>query len=537
MHASNYNDTIRRSKNSFERPLIACQIPIHLHVVMVSRTTQLMNPTGQRIVKNASILMVSQFCTWVLALLLTIFLSRYLGAAAIGKFHLANSIWIVMAMFMCFGMDTLLVKEVARRPAKSADLFGATVVLRCLLGILGFGIVTLYLFFANYATNTIYVVYIIGIAYFVNQFSEACRAILQGLEQMTSISLGIIAGKVFAVVVSLTLLLTGYGLLEVSTVMIASALISFLVQFFYLNRLHKLQFRLNRDLMEWMLKASLPYFMIVIFRVVYQQTDTIIISLLLHETVVGWYSVADRLFGTLMFIPVLFVTAVFPVLSRLNSATPDIGFEIMRKGSYLLFLCGVPVSLGVIVIADPLVLWLFGNDFAKSGPVLAIMGVALVFMYQNILLGHGLISMDRQHAVTVWMALAMLTTIFLDGVLVPWCQKTFDNGAIGGALAYVITEILIYMGFLRLLPKGTFGSRQARQGVRVLFAGLVMAATVWWFRHMFIVIPVTLGVVTYMGLIGLLRLLPQEDWRLLKYLGSDMVARLRGRKPVIGWHV
>ena len=72
-----------------------------------------MSRDGTRVVKNASILMATQLITWALSLLLVVFLPRYLGAAAVGQFAIAGSIWAIMGMLVGFGMDTLLMKEIA----------------------------------------------------------------------------------------------------------------------------------------------------------------------------------------------------------------------------------------------------------------------------------------------------------------------------------------------------------------------------------------------------------------------------------------
>ena len=491
--------------------------------------------TKRTIAKNLGILMGSQFVTWGLTLLLTVFLARYLGASAMGKLYLADSLWAIVAMFMNFGIDTLLVKEVARTPAKTAELLGTTIRLRGLLGAVAFGMLALYVHVAGYSSGTLYVVYIIGIAGFISQLGEACRAVLQGLERMEYIALSTITSKAFTTFVSIGLLLLGQGLPVIAAVTIASALIYLLTQIFPLHRLHKLDLRCDEHFGVWLIKASFPYFIMSILLAGYQQMDAIIISLLVHEAMVGWYGAAVKLFGAFLFIPVLFVTAVVPTLARMHAGASQSGPSLMRKSFELLLVIAVPIGLGVVVLADSLVLLLFGDGFAKSGPVLAVLGLTLIFTYQNVLLGQFLISTDRQDGLTVLIGLGMLATIALDIVLVPWCQKTFDNGAIGGALAYVITEAGIFIGCLRLLPKGIFGWDQVRLYAQVLLVGLIMLVTTWWLRHLFIAIPIVFGVVTYVGLLVLLRLLPQGDWPVLKDLGKDALARLGMGKPAADW--
>src|SRR5262249_4740832 len=125
-------------------------------------------------------------------------------------------------------------------------------------------------------------------------------------------------------------------------------------------------------------------------------------------------------------------------------------------------------------------------------------------------------------------------SIPLDLALVPWCQKTFGNGALGGALAYVATEAGVLVGCLRMLPEGTFGWNQTRLNVQVVLAGLIMLVTTWPLRHFSMVIPIGVGVMTYAGLLLALRLLPPEDLQVLKILGKEAREWMGASRPAAG---
>lgn len=492
---------------------------------------------GRTIAKNASVMMVSQLVTWGLTIALTIFLPRYLGAAALGQFHLANSIWAILAIAVTFGMDILLTKEIARDSSKTGRLFGTTVVLRLLLYALALALLALYLRLAGYPADTVAVIYIIGIGNLIWQFIGACQAVLQGLERMEYISLGLIVGKLFNTIVSIVLLVLGYGVLAIAAVTIGAALINLVIQLVSMRRLRSETYqwrtadmlRFDRQLAAWMLRASLPYLMSGIFLVVYMQIDIVIISLLVNEKTVGWYGAADNLFGTFLFIPAVFMKAVFPALSRLYTNDPEALPRLMQRSFNLLLLLSVPIGLGLLVLADPIVLLLFGHDFAGSGPVLAIFGIVLILTYQNILLGKFLISIDRQNAWTVVMAVATVATLPLDLILIPWSTRAFDNGAIGGALAFVITEGAMLLAGLWLLPAGSLGRTTAALAGRVLVAGVLMAAVAWWLRDTFLPIPIMAGALVYATLAFLLRAIPREDLEMVFSLGQGVLRRVRAR--------
>src|SRR5689334_13652732 len=120
-----------------------------------------MNGAGTKVIKNASILMTSQLVTWALALLLTIFLPRYLGAAGVGEFAIANSIWAIMGMLIGAGIDTLLTKQIAREPDRTPQLVGTALVVRTCFFILSCGVVAIYIQFMALPSSTATIIWII----------------------------------------------------------------------------------------------------------------------------------------------------------------------------------------------------------------------------------------------------------------------------------------------------------------------------------------------------------------------------------------
>lgn len=462
------------------------------------------------------VLMGSQLTTWTLTLLLTIFLPRYLGAAGVGKLHFATALWLVVGIFVAFGTGTLLTKEIARLPQRASELLSAVVVIRVIVFFFGFAFTVGILHLLNYPGDTVAVVIILGIANLIDQFATAFQATLQGLERMSGFSLGNIVGKTIDTTGGILLLLSGRELYAIAALMILSTTIRCGIQFFYLKRHYPLRFAFQSSTALQLVRQGVPYLLSGLFLVCYLQMNVMIISLLISETAVGWYSAADRLFNTLLFIPTVFMMAVFPVFSRMKISDGAGLNQLMAKSFDGLLVLGVPIGLGLTVVAGPIVRLLFGPEFTNSGPILAVLGISLIFMYQNVLLGQFLISVDRQNYWTTVMAVATILLIVLDMLLIPLAQRWWGNGAIGGALSYVITELGMVIAGIRLLPKGTLGGGNGRFAARVGLAGCAMVAVVWSLQNYLIVIPIVAGAVVYLALALLLGVIPKSDLKRLR---------------------
>jgi hypothetical protein len=113
------------------------------------------------------------------------------------------------------------------------------------------------------------------------------------------------------------------------------------------------------------------------------------------------------------------------------------------------------------------------------------------------------------------MIVATIATIPLDLILVPWTDKRFDNGAIGGALAYVVTEGFVLTVALVFIAPQLLRLPSTLRLARTVLAGAGMFAAIWPLRDTFILIPIAVGAVVYLVGIAVLRVLGARDLAML----------------------
>jgi hypothetical protein len=134
------------------------------------------------------------------------------------------------------------------------------------------------------------------------------------------------------------------------------------------------------------------------------------------------------------------------------------------------------------------------------------------------------------------MIVATLASVPLDMLIIPWAHARFANGAIGGAITYLVTESAMVLVGLRLLPAGSLSRQNGWTAVKSFIAGGIMVAVIWAWRDSFLAIPIILGAVTYIPLILLFRVVPKEDLLLFKGLTMSFLQRFQlfKSKPVGG---
>jgi len=476
-------------------------------------------------------MVASQLTTWSIAFLLAIFLPRYLGATGIGELSIANSIWMIVSVLITFGMDMHITKTVARHPEKTAEVLGTSLVIRFTFFILSCILVSLYLFFVRYSPRIIEITAIVGLSYLFGTVSGALSSVLIGLERMGLTSISSVINRVLTTTISLLMIFLGYGVYAIAAV--SSIVLPFNILFtgyFILQQYKKIPLRFSMKEAKAMLHLSAPYLVTGMTLTAYQQIDTLFIASLVDTKTVGWYNTAVGLFSTLMFLPVAFGTVIFPALSRSYVAAQEKLLLIARRSIDLMFLFSIPIGMGIMVIAKPLILLLYGPDFIASSAILATLGIVLIFTYLNTLLGQLLISTDRTGKWNIVMIGATLLTIPLDLVLIPWTRDALQNGALGGALSFLITECCMVIGAVFLLPKGTLQWSNVRTATLSLISGLLMVSTSWWFRDNLMVVSIIVGALTYSVSVLLLRIIPHDDMLLLKGMIMNIINQLRRKK-------
>jgi O-antigen/teichoic acid export membrane protein len=484
--------------------------------------------------RNIVVLLSSQVITWSMALVLTVLEPRFLGPEGLGQLRLAAAIWAVVNVFAELGTSTLLTLEFARDPVRANALLRPVIRLRAAAEMLASVVIAVFITIA-YDADTAVTIAIVGVGMIIGTFAEIARASLYGLQWMGATARAdIITKAVLVVGVSATLLAGGGPHAVALAGVIPSAMSCWILWRALRSRTRGLaEHPRIRDVTA--MRRSLPYLIGTAVAVVYAQIDIIVISLVATVDEAGWYAAAATLFGSLLFIPTTFTTSLFPALAQLHEEGGEGLHHLLARSVRSILLLAVPMGVGTIVIAEPLATKLLGADFDGSGPVLAMFGVVLIIMFQTILFGRFAFAIGRHQMYIAAMFVAAVATIPLDLLLVPWTRDQFDNGAIGGALAYIITEgMLLVVSVWKLAPQ-LLDRVTAVRVVKMTLAGAALAAAAWPLRDQFLALPIVIGGLAYVAAVVVLRIPDDEERHMIHRLWVKISARLphRGGHPPV----
>ena len=472
--------------------------------------------------RNLASMMTSQLFTWVVATIASLIIPRFLGPETLGEFRLATSLWLIATVVIGLGTTRFLQLQIAREQSEGLSLVGTVLVLRTLAFVPCAIVIGAYVGFTFDTTRFAIIVALIGLATLLGVWSEAIGSAFVGLERMTTVALAGAGAKFLYTALVIGALLAGsdvYGLVAVG---IGTAALGLVYLGFSYRKIATITFRQWRQQAIPVVRNSATFMWAAVALVTYQQVDLIVISRVAEKEDLGWYGAADTLFGSLLFPVTILYGALFPTMGRLHKEDPAELQNLVIRMFSVLTVAAVPIGLGTMIVAREFAPLLYGEDFRETGMVLTVLGPVIVLTFGTILFGGTALATERANLWVIVMFASAIATVPLDIVLVPWANDRFDNGAIGGALAYLVTEGAQFATGLWLIAPYLVNRQVMWRTVRILAAGAVMFAVGWPLRTAFLVIPIAVCAIVYAIAVVAFRVLGDDERR----LASEMLAKV-----------
>lgn len=468
-------------------------------------------------------LMVAQVASYLLAFFYMMYTARYLGPASFGILSFALAFTGIFAIFSDLGLQLLTVREVARDKSLATKYLANISLMKIILVTITFGLIALTINLMGYPAETIAVVYLLGLSVIFTTFTQMFYSIFQAFERMEFQGIGQILNAALILGGVLVALKYGFGVVGFASLfLIASAVVlvySFAVmklQFPYatLSSASKL---VEFDWSFWKptIKEALPFGLTSVFVSIYYWIDTVMLSIMQGNEVVGWYNAAYRLVLALGFIPMTLLGAIFPIMSRFyKSSESSLKLAYEKSFKYLLII-GFPIGVGTTLLANRIIMLIYGFEYAPAIIALQILVWSEVFIFLNVVLGTLLNSIDKQIIVTKACALAAALNVALNLILIP------KYSYVGASIATVVTECFVFIFLLKQVSKIGYGLANRstlRLAAKVIVASSLMGVFAAYFSKLNLAILVISSALVYFALIYLFRGIDKTDIELAKRL-------------------
>lgn len=470
--------------------------------------------TVRRIVKNTGVLFIAQAISYIFAFVYTIYTARYLGAGGFGVLSFAVAFTGIFGVLADFGLATLVVREVSRDLSLVNKYLGNSLSMKIVLTVLTIVLTSIALNIGGYPQETIYVTYLITLSVVITAFSQIFYSIFQAYEKMEYQSVGTI---LYAALIMLGILLAihyNMDILVIALVYFASSVIVLVCNLIICSWKFVLP-KLKVDLGFWKvtLKQAWPFAITTISVNLYTWIDTILLSLLIGELVVGWYTAAYRLIIVLLIIPIIFNTVVFPVMSRYYvSSRESLKFSFEKYFKFVM-LIGIPLGIGTTLLSDKIILLIYGNQYLNSIIALQILIWSLVIIFARSPFERLLEASDRQLTVTKIFIIGVIFNVIANVIFIP------KFSYVGSAVITVLTDLLVISLLIYIVKSlGISISRNILLDTgKIIFAGCIMGIFIY-ILNINLIISTVAGVLIYAVVLLILKILDKDEINMIKSL-------------------
>lgn len=422
---------------------------------------------GRLIAGGAAWLMLVRFSVRVIGIVSTLILARLLVPDDFGLVALATMVQGLVQAFGAWGFDySLFVDRVTASHYNTAwtlNLIKNGVMALVIAGASPF----LADFYGDY--RLVPVLICLAIATIIGGFNNIwiinLRKELQMRREFNYLVLPKVGG--FIVTVALAIVIHNYWALVGG--IIASQLVSLIASYVMIDARPRLGLEHWRSMMKvstWVLVSNIA-------QTVAQRLDVMVLGKVADARVVGVYNIASEvsnLATSEMIMPIR--SALFPGYAKCADR-PDLLREMYLDAFSLGILIGAPVSIGIGLVADPLISIMFGSKWLEAIPLLQLLAFAGFFQAANATSSTVILSTGRAK---LFASIQVIAVVAQASLLV----AAAGHGAEGIAAAMIaasgIATTLFTIGAVRVTKTSTV--QLFSRAWRSLFATVVMFVVV-----------------------------------------------------------
>ncbi|GEM_PF-5224503 len=390
------------------------------------------------ITSNAFFLAFVQFASKGISALISIVLARHFGAEAFGQYAIALTITTVAVIFTDLGFEQELVRRVSRNNEVLYSSFGAIIAI--LFPLITIVLISTILLTAisDYSIDVFHLVVILSLWWFFTRFQVSFQALMQAILRadraavVQAISLGLLVATL------MILMAADHSVKEIATAQAAVAAITVGIWIFVTrNILFKTS--VDKSTVKSLLKGASQFALQNAAWTLYFHVDTLILSYFVSEAEVGIYTAIFRLIFVLYIVPNEFVRSASPALYQKFSESRHIFFDLSSTLTTLMCLMAFPAVTIILLYADTIVPFIFGQDFVAGVDVAKILAVAVLCRFMTFGMLETLTTSDNQWKRVFLQQVTLFINIGLNFWLIP------TMGILGAAYATSASEAILLL--------------------------------------------------------------------------------------------
>ena len=380
----------------------------------------------------------AQVLSQVIGFISVVYLARIINAGGFGRLNFAMAILSYFALLIDLGLDTLGTREIARSTNEMDRYVNNILGIRLIASIFAFILLAVFVYVIPKPPEVKKLIFLFGLSLFVSAF--LIEWVFQGTQQMEFIAISHLLKQIAYVGMIFLFVKSPEHLLKIPIINLASTFLVTAFLFFIYSK-HFNPVKPCFDLVFWkeILKQSLPMGFSFIMIRIYYNLDSVMLSFMKNDEIVGWYSAAYKIILAILTVGGFYYTAIFPIMSNLYKTSIEQLKKLLEVSLSLIILIIVPLLLIVMLSAKHFIIFIYGPQYAKSVVIFQILLCSIVIIFISSIFGWCLLGCNRQKYYMASVTVGAVTNIILNFLLIPRFEM------VGAAVATVIAELAVFV--------------------------------------------------------------------------------------------
>lgn len=455
-----------------------------------------MSQLVKRVLKNFMVGILGRIIAQGVSIVSVAYVARVLGPQVYGDISLIVAIVSYFSLVTGLGLPTVGLREVAKDQQSSSGVVGNILVIRSCLALVAFCLLLLYGYFllADKKWFTLLVLY--GLGLFSNAILLDWAFI--GLEKIQYTAFANAASSIFSFILTIFLIKSSQDVYLLPIIGFVSSLGVCLYLFYYYIMLHPTKLGINIKQICYLLKLSLPFVITSVLSQVYGNVDMILLGFIKGAEQVGYYSVSYKIVYFMSGIIGIYSQATFPVMSRLNSISQEKVANFLKYNICAILLLLSPMIIGGILIADNVIILVFGELYKKSaGPFILLLFYVLL-MALNVTIANFILVVSADITYMKTLSMGAISNVLCNIILIPL------YGAVGSAMSMVLSEVIISLYLVIVVKKYVKKIFDIKFIVITMADCLLMSSVIYIINRILgwsIILALFIGTLFYIGVV------------------------------------
>jgi O-antigen/teichoic acid export membrane protein len=466
---------------------------------------------GNTVAKNTLFLTIGSVAQKLLAFVYFTLLARhFLPPEDVGKYLYALSYVALFAVIVDFGMQPALIREIAKDKDRTSSIVSNALGIKIIFALATAGVMLVSARLSESDPVKIALISIAAITIILDSAQLTFYAVMRGFERLKYEAVGVLVGQAITVTTGALLLVFHQPLPYLMFSFVAGSLWNAAFSWLTAKRISGATFRFLFDKAIWreIFRLAIPFAIAAIFVRIYSSADTLLLNRMAGNEAAAFYGVPYKFVFAFQFIPIALAAALYPSFSHAISEDKKHTGHLFANAQRYLMLIVFPLIAGMIVLAKPIIVIFYRDQYLPSVPIMMLLAWCLIPAFLDYPVGALLNAGRRQNTQTALMGLTMLVGVTLNIVLIPL------YGPMGSATAALIGNSVLFIGGLLFVSKiveipwkKLFASL-----LRIGISSIIMAAIVMFAsKSLSLYISVAIGVLAYLGALFISREVGREE--------------------------